>query len=193
MDVTTLDVYKSSGNGIYLNVKSAREDKLLGKWLTINEVYVDGASKFDKDGNMLPEKEDKLHVKFKEIEHIFTLNKTNFNVLVEDFGTESDEWIGEAVKLRITKHSNGKDGVIIPSRKNLADEGENPPSKAMVDDKDQIKKAMKESNAVRNVVDELNNIGAEITLESILKEVKRAKDENEITKKQYIEALEVLE
>jgi len=121
------------------------------------------------------------------------LNKTNFNVLVEDFGTESDEWIGEAVKLRITKHSNGKDGVIIPSRKNLADEGENPPSKAMVDDKDQIKKAMKESNAVRNVVDELNNIGAEITLESILKEVKRAKDENEITKKQYIEALEVLE
>lgn len=193
MDVTTLDVYKKSGDGKpYINVNTAKDDNLLGKWYTIKEAYVEAASKFDKDGNRLDETVDKLHLEFNEIPHKFTLNKPNFNTLVKDLGTESDDWVGEPVKLRITTYPNGTKGVIIPSREDLADEGEVPPTADAQVNKDRIKEAMKNSNAIRNVVDELNNTGQDITPESILKAVKAAKKENMITQKQYIEALEAL-
>jgi hypothetical protein len=193
MDVTTLDVYKKSGDGKpYINVNTAKDDNLLGKWYTIKEAYVEAASKFDKDGNRLDETVDKLHLEFNEIPHKFTLNKPNFNTLVKDLGTESDDWVGEPVKLRITTYPNGTKGVIIPSREDLADEGETPPTADAQVNKDRIKEAMKNSNAIRNVVDELNNTGQDITPETILKAVKAAKNENMITQKQYIEALEAL-
>lgn len=193
VDVTTLDVYKTSGTGKkFLNVTTAKEDKLLGKWYTIKSAYVDEASKFDKEGNRLEETEDKLHLDFVEIPHIFTINKTNFDVLVKDFGTESDNWAGELVKLRLHTYPRGTKGVIIPSRQDLEDEGETPPAKAVTDDKEQIKKAMKESNAVRNAVDTLRDMDLPVTLEAITKEVKTAMAQNEITKAQYTEALEVL-
>lgn len=193
MDVTTLDVYKTTGSGKkYLNVTTAKEDKLLGKWYTIREAYVDEASKFDKEGNRLDETVDKLHLSFEEIDHIFTINKTNFDVLVKDFGTESDDWVGELVKLRLHTYPRGTKGVIIPSRQDLEDEGETPPAKAVATDKEQIKQAMKDSNAVRNAVDRLKDMGMDVTLKDIKKEVETMMAQNEITKKQHIQALEAL-
>ena len=193
VDVTTLDVYKRTGNGKkFLNVTTAKEDKLLGRWLTIQEAYVAPASKFDKNGNMLEEKEDKLHLKFKEIDHIFTINKTNFDTLVKDFGTESDNWIGELVKLRLHTYPQGAKGVIIPSREDLKDEGETIPSKEVSDDKDFIKEAMKKSSAVKEAVSRLKDFSEDITVENVVKEVKDANEKNDITQKQYIEALEAL-
>ncbi len=193
MDVTTLDVYKKSGDGKpYINVNTAKEDKLLGKWYTIREAYVEAASKFDKEGNRLDETVDKLHLEFQEIEHKFTLNKPNFNTLVKDFGTESDDWIGEPVKLRITTYPNGTKGVIIPSRQDLADEGETPPTKAAIDDKDLIKTAMKKSSAVKEVVTRLKYFDEPVTVDNVVREVKDSHEKNDITKEQYLEALDVL-
>lgn len=193
VDVTTLDVYKTTGSGKkYLNVKTAKEEKLLGKWYTIREAYVDEASKFDKEGNMLEEKEDKLHIEFEEIPHIFTLNKTNLDVLVKDFGTESDDWIGELVKLRLHTYPRGTKGVIIPSRQDLADEGETPPTKEAISDKDHIKKAVKNSVAVKEAVARLKDFDEEITIDNLIKEIKDTHEKNDITKDQYLEAMDLL-
>jgi len=193
MDVTTLDVYKKSGDGKpYINVNTAKEDNLLGKWYTIREAYVEAASKFDKEGNRLDETVDKLHLEFNEIPHKFTLNKPNFNTLVKDLGTESDDWVGEPVKLRITTYPNGTKGVIIPSREDLADEGETPPTKEATNDKDFIKEAMKKSSAVKEAVSRLKDFNEDITVENVVKEVKDANEKNDITQKQYIEALEAV-
>jgi len=194
MDVTTLDVYKKSGDGKpYINVTTAKEDKLLGKWYTIKEAYVEAASKFDKDGNRLDETVDKLHLEFEEIDHKFTLNKPNFNTLVKDFGTESDDWVGEFVKLRITTYHNGTKGVIIPSRQDLKDEGETPPTKASKDDKDLIKTAMKESGAVKTAVERLRDFDEDITVKNVINELGDLKEKNDITNKAYSQALDALE
>ncbi|OPY29450.1 MAG: hypothetical protein A4E27_00174 [Methanobacterium sp. PtaU1.Bin242] len=194
MDVTTLDVYKKSGDGKpYINVTTAKEDKLLGKWYTIKEAYVEAASKFDKDGNRLDETVDKLHLEFEEIDHKFTLNKPNFNTLVKDFGTESDDWVGEFVKLRITTYPNGTKGVIIPSRQDLKDEGETPPTKASKDDKDLIKTAMKESGAVKTAVERLRDFDEDITVKNVINELGDLKEKNDITNKAYSQALDALE
>jgi len=193
MDVTTLDVYKTSGSGKkFLNLETAKEEKLLGKWYTIEEAFVDAASKFDKQGNRLDETEDKLHLRFDEIEHIFTINKTNYDTLITDFGTESDDWIGELVKLRVHTYPRGTKGIIIVSREDLADEGEPIPTKDVKNDKDIIKKAMAQNNTIRMMVDELNDMAEEVTIKNITRELKTAVNQNDITKTLYTEALEAL-
>lgn len=194
MDVTTLDIYKTSGSGKkFLNMTAAKEEKLLGKWYTIKEAYLAPASQFDTKGNMLEEKVEKLHLDFEEIPHVFTLNKTNVDTLVKDFGSETEEWIGELVKLRIHTYPQGAKGVVIASREDLTDEGESIPAKSVKDDKDKIKQAMQNSNAVRNAVDQLSDMAQPVTIENILKEVNTAKAQREITKAQYMEAVDALE
>ena len=173
-------------------MKTAKEDKLVGKWFTIKEAFVEPASKFDKEGKLLEEKEDKLHLHFEEIDHQMTLNKTNFDTLVKDFGTESDEWVGEYVKLRINTWPSGTQGVIIRSREDLELEGETPPSKEASEDKDTIKKAVKESSAVKMVVSELTDMGEQVTMKTVMRELRTAKEQSDITKAQYTEALEAL-
>jgi hypothetical protein len=193
MDVTTLDVYKKSGDGKpYINVNTAKDDNLLGKWYTIKEAYVEAASKFDKDGNRLDETVDKLHLEFNEIPHKFTLNKPNFNTLVKDLGTESDDWVDEPVKLRITTYPNGTKGVIIPSREDLADEGETPPTKEVVSDKDKIKEAVNKSSAIKTVVEGLNNFGEDVTIKNIVRDLKDNKEKNDISQGELDKALALL-
>lgn len=193
VDVTTLDVYQGTGSGkLFLNVKTAKEDKLVGKWFTIKEAFVEPASKFDKEGKLLEEKEDKLHLHFEEIDHQMTLNKTNFDTLVKDFGTESDEWVGEYVKLRINTWPSGTQGVIIRSREDLELEGETPPTKEASEDKDTIKKAVKESSAIKMIVSELTDMGEQVTMKTVMRELRTAKEQSDITKAQYTEALEAL-
>jgi hypothetical protein len=193
MDVTTLDVYKSNGTGKkFLNMDSAKEDKLLGKWFTIAEAYVDAASKFDKDGNRLDETEDKLHLKFPEIEHVFTINKTNYNTLVKDFGTESDDWVNELVKLRIHTYPQGKKGIIIASRQDLEDEGETIPTKEAMSDKDKIKEATKKSSAIKDVVEGLSNFGEDVTIKNVVRDLKDNKEKNDISQGELDKALALL-
>jgi hypothetical protein len=193
VDVTTLDVYQGTGSGkLFLNVKTAKEDKLVGKWFTIKEAFVEPASKFDKEGKLLDEKEDKLHLHFEEIDHLMTLNKTNFDTLVKDFGTESDDWVGEYIKLRINTWPSGTQGVIIRSREDLELEGEKPPTKEALNDKDKIKEAAHKSSAIKNVVSGLTNFGEDITIKNIVRDLKDNKEKNDISQGELDKALVLL-
>lgn len=111
----------------WLNVKNARDEKLLGKWYTVKKAYLDDASKFNDNGEIVGTVE-KMHLEFEEIPHKMTLNVTNFNTMKTDFGTESDEWIGQKIKLRIQKWQSGTLGIVIIDKQELEDMGESPPS-----------------------------------------------------------------
>lgn len=64
-----------------------------GQKLTIEKVeYV--ASKFEKSGK-------KLGVFFKGFDLPLGLNATNFDYLVDKFGTDTDKWIGKTIAISI--------------------------------------------------------------------------------------------
>jgi hypothetical protein len=191
MDATQLSIYSETmGDNTYLKLEDARNDRLLNKWLTINDVEQKTMKQTDfKTGE---EKEvDKLVLAFEEIKYVLPLNKTNGRVMINDYGPQTDKWLDIKIKLKVN-HYPKFEGIGIKSLQDLEDEGETPPAKAVTDDKEQIKKAMKESNAVRNAVDQLNDMNLDVTLVAIRKEVETMMAQNEITKKQHIQALEAL-
>jgi hypothetical protein len=191
MDATQLDIYSETmGDNTYLKLEDARNDRLLNKWLTINDVEQKTMKQTDfKTGE---EKEvDKLVLGFEEIKYVLPLNKTNGRVMINDYGPQTDKWLDIKIKLKVN-HYPKFEGIGIKSLQDLEDEGETPPAKAVTDDKEQIKQAMKDSNAVRNAVDTLNDMNLDVTLSAIRKEVETMMAQNEITKKQHIQALEAL-
>ncbi len=126
---TDLDAYKRTNSEDFkpwFNVENARKDKLLGKWYTVKKAYLDEATDWDKNGNPAG-KVDKMHLEFEEIEHLMTLNFTNLETMQKDFGTESDNWIGQKVKMRINKWPSGTEGIVIVDKQELEDMGETPP------------------------------------------------------------------
>ena len=76
----------------FLNTKSVRDNGLEGKVLTIKDVE---GREFD-DGR-------KLSLGFEEIEHGLTLNKTNLSILIDGFGSETDDWKGKKISLMLIK------------------------------------------------------------------------------------------
>jgi hypothetical protein len=135
---------------------------------------------------------DKIVLGFKDMEYSLPLNKTNGRVLIKDYGADTKEWVGQKIKFKVNTYPSGTQGIGIKSLQDLEDEGETPPAKAVTDDKEAIKKAMKASNAVRNAVDTLNDMNLDVTMVAIRKEVETMMAQNEITKKQHIQALEAL-
>jgi histone H3/H4 len=182
--VKVSDVYK--GGGSFLSAKLADELELYQTDLKIEDVELKEI------------KEDKkLIISFEDIEEILPLNVTNARILQEAMGDETDDWIGNIIQLLPVKRNfQGKmvDAiqVMVVGQKKLRK------TKASADEdlskvnKNRVKEAMKQSNAIRNAVDELRDTNQDITPETIRKTVKAAKDDNMITKDQYIEALEAL-
>ena len=192
VDATTLDIYgTAAGDKTYLSLDIARQEKLLNKWMEIETEEV--RTMREKDFQTGEEHEvDKIVLGFKDMEYSLPLNKTNGRVLIKDYGADTKEWVGQKIKFKVNTYPSGTQGIGIKSLQDLEDEGETPPAKAVTDDKEAIKKAMKASNAVRNAVDTLNDMNLDVTLSAIRKEVETMMAQNEITKKQHIQALEAL-
>lgn len=148
-----LDFYKDDGKlQPFLNVKNAREDKLLGKWYTVKKAYLEDAAQFDGKGKRLEETIEKWHLDFEEIPHKMTLNRTNFNTMKKDFGPETDNWVGQRVKFRVQKYSGYNDGLVIIDKQELEDMGENPPESSS--DEPEV---MNVENEVNDIVNEQVN------------------------------------
>lgn len=72
----------------FLNTQRAEELKLLNKSLTITNV--DTADIKDKT---------KIVVAFEETDNVLVLNQTNARILAEEWGDDTDEWIGKKLQL----------------------------------------------------------------------------------------------
>ena len=194
MDATTLDIYNETmGDNTYLKLEDARNEKLLNKWLTINNVEQKTMKQTDfKTGE---EREvDKLVLGFEEIQYVLPLNKTNGRVMITDYGAQTDNWLGTKIKLKVN-HYPKFEGIGIKSLQDLEDEGETPPqpsNPAAIADKDIIKKAVKENAIIKDVVANFTDIGEQPTIKSIVTELKVQLADNSITRKNYTQALELL-
>lgn len=133
--VDASEIYGNGGD--FLNVELARADKLLNKWLTITEADVrDMKEKNFKTG----EEEDvqKIVISFKEMDYEMPLNKTNARRLIADVNPETDNWIDQPIKLKVQMWSNNKEGLVIKSKQELTDDGEEIPSPSSLEQPSKI-------------------------------------------------------
>jgi len=79
-------------NGKFLNAELAREEKLYGKELTIKDTELR-----EINGKQ------KLVLRFFETEHMLVLNRTNAIILAENYGEDTDNWMGRQLKLKQVK------------------------------------------------------------------------------------------
>ena len=122
--VNAKEIYGSGGD--FLNVEIAREDKLLNKWLTIKDAEVREMT--ETDFKTQEEKQvNKIVIIFEEMEYELPLNKTNARRLIADISPESDNWAGSPVKLKVQMWGNGKEGIVIKSKQELEDDGDEAP------------------------------------------------------------------
>ena len=125
VDVTTLDAYKEKEKTDmipYLNVARAEEDELEYEWIKIESAYLDDAGVFDDKGNRIEgETVEKLHLDLAYGEGLYKwpLNRTNLRTLTRDFGKESDDWVGEFVKVKVHDWPSGARGLVVISREEL--------------------------------------------------------------------------
>lgn len=130
------DIYGPTG-GDFLNVENARENKLLNKWLTIK--VAESQTRPEKDFNTGEESEvTKMELSFKETSYQLRMNKTNARRLIADISSESDEWIDRPIKLKVQMWSNNKEGLVIKSKQELADDGEKIPSPSSLEQSGKI-------------------------------------------------------
>jgi len=78
--------------GNYITSEALKENAELCKPLEIEEIF------FDEVG-----KEEKVIIAFKGIEKSLVLNQTNFLKIKESLGSESDDWIGAKLTLKVEK------------------------------------------------------------------------------------------
>ena len=89
----------------YLNVQYVKNNILEGKNITIKDAKQETfESKYNALGNT------KIVLSFSEIQKEFILNKINFEILRKKYGSETDNWLGKNISLRIVS-INGKTGV----------------------------------------------------------------------------------
>ncbi len=178
--VKVSDVYK--GGGSFLSAKLADELELYQTDLKIEDVELKEI------------KEDKkLILSFEDMEELLPLNVTNARILQDAMGDETDDWLGNTIQLLPVKRNfQGRmvDAiqVMVVGQKKLSNNTND------VDDEDKgiIKKAVKESSAVKMVVSELTDMGEQVTMKTVMRELRTAKEQSDITKAQYTEALEAL-
>lgn len=195
VDATELPIYgTAAGEKTYLTLDIARQEKLLNKWIQIETEEVRTMN--EKDFQTGEEKEvDKIVLGFKDMEYSLPLNKTNGRVLIKDYGADTKEWVGVQIKLKVNTYPSGTQGIGIKSLQDLEDEGETPPqtsSKEANADKDIIKKAVKANATVKDIVASLTDMGEQPTVKNVVAELKVQQADNSITKKHYVEALELL-
>ena len=119
-------IYGNGSGGDFLSVEIARENKLLNKWFKIKTAEVRELTETDFK-TQEQRQVDKIVISFDEIDYELPLNKTNARTLINDVGPESDDWIGYPIKLKVHMWTNNKEGIVIKSKKELDDDGEEIP------------------------------------------------------------------
>jgi len=90
--VKVSDVYESGGR--FLSAELCEELKLWNRYLTIEEVEVREINE-----------QNKIVAHFKEIDELLVFNKTNAKIMVEEFGDETDDWVGKCLMLQKVKRN----------------------------------------------------------------------------------------
>jgi len=90
--VDVREIYGLKQNGKFLNAELAKTEGLYGEELTIKDVELR-----EINGKQ------KLVLRFFETEHMLVLNRTNAIILAENFGEDTDNWMGRQLKLKQVK------------------------------------------------------------------------------------------
>lgn len=181
--VKVSEVYK--GGGSFLSAKLADELELYQTNLKIADVELKEI------------KEDKkLIMSFEDIEELLPLNVTNAKILQDGLGDETEDWKGQTIQLLPVKRNfQGRmvDAiqVMVVGQKKLQPD-ENTISGGSSNDKNVIKAAVKQNATIKSIVDSLIDVGEQPTKDSVVAELKVQQADNVITKKHYVEALELL-
>lgn len=81
---------KERFNGNYITSKTLKDEPELLKPLTVEKVYMDDVNK-----------EEKVVIDFKNIDKSLVVNHTNYKSISEVLGSETDNWIGSEITLKI--------------------------------------------------------------------------------------------
>jgi len=90
--VDVREIYGLKQNGKFLNAELAKTEGLYGEELTIKYVELQ-----EINGKQ------KLVLRFFETEHMLVLNRTNAIILAENYGEDTDNWMGRQLKLKQVK------------------------------------------------------------------------------------------
>jgi hypothetical protein len=199
--VNASEIYGSGGD--FLNVDLARSNKLLNKWLTIKEAEVRTMN--EKDFTTGEEKTvKKIVLTFNEMDFELPLNKTNARRLIADISPESDNWVNRPIKLKVQTWGNGKEGLVIKSKQELEDDGDELPSspslepnqkeidseRVLVDE--EIKFLKKKNEHIYDAIDTLQAGQFDITKPAISKELTKMRKAEELSADDYKKAREDL-
>lgn len=173
--VNASEIYGEGGD--FLNVENARSEKLLNKWLTIKEAEVRPMN--EKDFKTGEERTvNKIVLSFNEMDYELPLNKTNARRLITDISPESDNWINKPIKLKVQMWSNGKEGIVIKSKQELKDDGDEiPPSSSLKKSENtpalptlKLKELREKNPVLDGICNNLDVSGLSFTSENILDE-----------------------
>jgi hypothetical protein len=134
--------------GGFLKAENLRSLKMINKWVTISDAHIQSLPE-TKNGKQV--EVNKVVLGFKELEFELPLNITNGRTMKKDFGDETDNWIGQKIKFRVHQYETGE-GVVIKSRQELEDEGDEIPPKSS---------SSKTRQSDEQAVDEILNQGKE--------------------------------
>jgi hypothetical protein len=115
--------------GQYLNAQIAKDTGLTKKILVILNVEEETFTKNDKE-------QKKLSLKFDSVERKMPLNSKNTKIMIEEFGPDTDKWIGKKIRLVITKESFK--GSLVDSLQVSPEVGGSPTTSRLSDDDLQI-------------------------------------------------------
>ncbi len=180
--VKVSEVYK--GGGSFLSAKLADELELYQTNLKIADVELKEI------------KEDKkLIMSFEDIEELLPLNVTNARILQDGLGDETENWKGQTIQLLPVKRNfqgrmvDAIQVMVVGQKKLQPDENTTGDSS---NDLDVIKAAVKQNATIKGIVESLVDMGEQPTVKSVVAELKVQQADNSITKKHYVEALELL-
>jgi hypothetical protein len=183
--VNASEIYGNGGD--FLSVDIARENKLLNKWLRIKEADVRDMK--ETDFKTKEEKQvQKIVIGFDECNYELPLNKTNARRLISDINSESDEWIGKPIKLKVQMWGNGKEGLVIKSKQELVDDGEEIPSPSSLDKPDKIlnppslKKLANKYSDIEIACGRVSNDGFDVDNGGVYSELSKMQRDGDISK-----------
>jgi hypothetical protein len=181
--VKVSDVYNSGGQ--FLSAKIAEELDLYQTDIKIATVEL-----------MEIREDKKLVIHFEDMDELLPLNVTNARILQDSLGNETDDWEGNTIQLLPVKRNfQGKmvDAiqVMVVGQKKLQPD-ENTTDGDSSNDKNVIKQAVKQNPTIKDIVASLTDMGEQPTVKGVVAELKVQQADNSITKKHYVEALELL-
>ena len=182
--VNASEIYGSNG-GDFINVEIARGERLLNKWLTIKDAEVREMKETDfKTGEQTDVQ--KIVLSFKEMDYEMPLNKTNARRLIADIDPETDTWPGSPIKLKVQMWGNGKEGLVIKSKQELEDDGEEIPSSSSskILNPPTLKQLAKKYQAINEACERVSMAGFDMDNGGVYSELCKMKQEDLIFQKE---------